>query len=64
MLLLSRKIGQVVIIKTSKGEKVRVTVVKTRGDSARLGFEATEDIEVDREEIAIVKEKAHGKNAH
>jgi carbon storage regulator CsrA len=62
MLVLSRKIGQRIFIRTSSGEEIRVTVTKMRGDVAAIGFEASENIVIDREEIALEKEKTLGKN--
>lgn len=65
MLVLSRKAGQSIVITTEGGEVVRVTLVKTnkRGQSsASIGIDADKRIKIDREEIAIAKEKAIGTN--
>jgi carbon storage regulator len=47
MLVLSRKIGEHVII----GDSIRVTVVSIRGDKVRLGFTAPDEVTVHREEV-------------
>ena len=46
MLILSRKVGQVI-----KAGEIKVTVVRISGDSVRLGLEAPPYIVVDREEV-------------
>jgi carbon storage regulator len=50
MLVLSRKLGESVVMPTSDGEIV-VTVVENRGDHFRLGFDAPRDIPIHRKEI-------------
>ena len=50
MLLLSRKKGEAVII-TLGDQRIRVLLVDIRGDKVRLGFNASKDIEIYREEI-------------
>ena len=52
MLLLSRKVGESILI---DGEKIKVTVTDVQGNQVRLGIEADPSISVDREEIAIRK---------
>jgi carbon storage regulator len=47
MLVLSRRIGETVII----GGEVRVTVLRIRGTQARLGIDAPENVSVHREEV-------------
>jgi carbon storage regulator len=47
MLVLSRKIGEEVVI----GNGIRVKVVEIRGGRVRLGIVAPDDIVVDRHEI-------------
>ena len=56
MLILSRRVGQVICI----GDNVRVTVLAVRGLQARIGIDAPDNIEVHREEIydRIQKERA------
>ena len=52
MLVLSRKVGEEVII----GDNIRVTVVAINGNHVRLGFEAPRDVHIYRQELA---ESAH-----
>ena len=49
MLVLTRKIGEVIVI----GEHcdIKVFVLGTRGNNVRLGFEADPGIQINREEI-------------
>ena len=47
MLVLSRKQNQEVII----GDNIKITVLKTRGNTVRLGIEAPRDIKVVRGEL-------------
>jgi carbon storage regulator len=47
MLVLSRRVGEVVVI----DDEIRITVVAIKGDRVRLGITAPDWIRVDREEI-------------
>ena len=47
MLVLSRKIGEEIII----DGRIRVTVTGIKGDKARIGIDAPPDVRVDREEV-------------
>ena len=47
MLVLSRKIGESVLI----GDHIHVTVVAVHGNQVRLGFTAPEDVRILREEL-------------
>ena len=47
MLVLSRKVGETVVI----GEHIRVTVVAVQGSQVRLGFAAPDDVRIFREEL-------------
>lgn len=47
MLVLSRKIGQSLLI----GNDIRIKVVEIRGQQVRLGLEAPDDVPVIREEL-------------
>lgn len=53
MLVLSRKIGEVICV----GENIRITVVDIRGDKVRLGIAAPKEVIVDREEVHLKREK-------
>lgn len=47
MLVLTRKIGEVIVI----GGDIRVTVVGVQGRQVRLGIDAPGDVAVDRQEV-------------
>jgi len=49
MLVLSRKVGQRILI----GDKIAVTVVRVGQGGVRIGIEAPEGIEVVREELKL-----------
>jgi carbon storage regulator CsrA len=51
LLVLQRKVGEGVTI-TVDGRRVRVSVVQVRDfDRVRLGFEADDDVIIDRDEV-------------
>jgi len=47
MLVLSRKVGEEIII----GDDIHVTVVAVQGDKVRIGITAPKEVAVDRQEI-------------
>jgi len=47
MLVLSRRVGQTVVI----DEKIKITVVRTKSGSVRLGIDAPREIPVHRGEL-------------
>jgi carbon storage regulator len=47
MLVLSRKIGQSIVI----GDGIEITIVELRGDQVRLGIDAPREVPVNRKEI-------------
>lgn len=49
MLVLSRKVGQRILI----GDKIAVTVVRIGQGGVRLGIEAPDDMQVVREELKL-----------
>jgi carbon storage regulator len=49
MLVLSRKIGEEVII----GENVRVRVLSIQGNQVRLGFVAPRTVQIHRQELLV-----------
>jgi len=51
MLVLSRKIGESLVIQTATGEEIEVIVLEIKGNQARLGTEAEKSISVFREEV-------------
>ena len=47
MLVLTRKIGQEIVIDGS----IRVTITSVKGDKVRIGITAPPDVRIDREEV-------------
>ena len=47
MLVLSRKVGEEIII----GDDIHLTVVAVQGEKVRLGISAPKEVRVDRQEI-------------
>jgi len=50
MLVLSRKIGQTIIVETEKGP-IEIVVTRIEGGSVRLGIEADKSIQIQRGEV-------------
>lgn len=61
-LILTRRPGETIVVKTPSGEIVEFTVVGTNGPQARLAIDAPKHTSIDRREIYERKqrEKAHG----
>ena len=51
MLVLSRKVGEIVIITAPDGTSLVVMLVKVRGDKVRIGIAAPRSYAVNREEV-------------
>ena len=51
MLVLTRKIGESIIIHTSTGEEIEILVLDMKGKQVRLGTEAASDVSVYRDEV-------------
>jgi len=51
MLILTRKIGESLIIKLPTGEEIELVVLDTKGKQVKLGTEAATDVTVLREEV-------------
>ena len=49
MLVLSRKIGQSIVI----GDNITVTILKVSGNTVRIGIDAPQDIGIKRGELVI-----------
>lgn len=58
MLILARHVHQRIIIALPDGRRIIVTLIETRGPSARLGFDADRDIIIHREEVVEAIEEA------
>lgn len=54
MLILTRRISETLMI---NGGEVTVTVLGVKGNQVRIGINAPQDMEVDREEIYLKKQK-------
>jgi carbon storage regulator len=54
MLVLSRKVGEEIII----ADNIRVTVIAVRGNQVRLGFQAPPDVPIFRQELVAALEPA------
>ncbi len=54
MLILTRRISETLMI---NGGEVTVTVLGVKGNQVRIGIKAPQDMEVDREEIFLKKQK-------
>ena len=59
MLVLSRKLGEVIAI----GDKIRITVVEVKGNHVRLGIEAPRDLRIYRQEIYDMVQKENSQAA-
>lgn len=59
MLVLSRKINQSVMI----GDDIQVIVLETKGDTAKLGIVAPNDVKVFRQEIYLAIKAENQKSA-
>jgi len=51
MLVLTRKIGESLIIQTSTGEEIEIIMLDIKGNQAKIGTEAASDVSVYREEV-------------
>lgn len=52
MLVLERKIGQKVVLDNGA---IEVKVLRTKGNTIRLGFKAPQNMEINREEVYLRK---------
>jgi len=55
MLVLTRRIGETLLIELPTGETIRATVTGVNGNQARLGTQAPEDVRIVRESCYFVK---------
>lgn len=56
MLILSRHKDETIVI-TLGGVRVTMTVVETRNDRCRVGFDAPTEVEIDRGEVRLEKDR-------
>ena len=59
MLVLSRKIGEEIVI----GDNIRVTVVAIRGNQVRLGFTAPAEVSIQRDELRAFADRRRNRDA-
>ncbi|MFC1772639.1 carbon storage regulator [Pseudomonadota bacterium] len=51
MLILTRRIGENIIIELPTGEQIQVAVLGVKGNQVRIGTQAPDDIQIMREEL-------------
>ena len=51
MLILTRRVGESIIIETPAGERITVVVLGVKGNQVRIGTDAPDDINIVREEL-------------
>jgi len=51
MLILTRRIGESIIIELPTGEQIEVTVLGIKGNQIRIGTDAPDEISIVREEL-------------
>ena len=51
MLILTRRVGETIIIETPAGERIEVTVLAVKGNQVRIGTQAPDDVHILREEL-------------
>jgi len=57
MLVLSREVGERVICTLPDGQTIEIMPVRIGPDKVRLGIAAAPEIEIDREEIVMLKKQ-------
>jgi carbon storage regulator len=55
MLVITRKIDEIIVIETSGGEKIEITVLETMKDKVKLGVNAPKEVKIVRSELLMVK---------
>jgi len=51
MLVLTRRIGEALLIETPSGEQIEITILDAQGHRVRIGASASKDVKILREEI-------------
>lgn len=51
MLILTRRIGETIVIELPTGEQMQVVVLGVKGNQVRIGTEAPDDVVIVREEL-------------
>ena len=55
MLILSRHIGETVVLELPNGETIDVVLLEVKGSQARLAFDAPLEVHIVREELLAVE---------
>ena len=61
MLILTRRVGESIIIETPAGERITVTVLGVKGNQVRIGTDAPDDVSIMREELLARVEGLHSR---
>lgn len=51
MLILTRRVGESIVITTADGQEIEMVVLGQKGNQIRLGFEADKSIDIVRSEL-------------
>ena len=51
MLILTRRVGETIIIETPTGERIDVAVLGVKGNQVRIGTQAPDNVNIVREEL-------------
>jgi carbon storage regulator len=57
VLILTRRVGETIIIELPAGEQIEVTVLGVKGNQVRLGTQAPDNIPIMREELLASTER-------
>jgi carbon storage regulator len=55
MLILTRRVGESIVITTADGQEIEMVVLGQKGNQIRLGFEADKSIDIVRSELLDVQ---------
>jgi carbon storage regulator len=58
MLVLTRRLGETLVLELPTGEEIQIAVLELKGSQARLGIDAPEEVHVVREELLLDEELA------
>lgn len=56
MLILTRRKGEALVMRTASGELIHATIMESHGNQVRIGIDAPASVQVDREEIYLKKQ--------
>jgi carbon storage regulator CsrA len=58
MLILTRRLGEILILELPTGEEIQIAVLELKGSEARLGIDAPPEVNIIREELLFDDELA------